>query len=610
PTANGADAATGCAHVLDDNACSDAFACTTNTCSPTAIASDTTTGCLAAPNDGACGDSISCTTDACNPAGNGADAAGCTHQTVNSLCEVDGKSCTVATCSATTGCSETPTNSLCDDNATCSTDTCSPTGPGATGCVFTLDNAICADTAECSTDACSPGANGANGTTGCLHTADASACSTNATCSNVFDCACNGGYTGNGVTCTPITCDPLSDPVNGSVLISNGGLFPSTATYSCNTGFAAVPSTTRTCNTDGTWSGSAPTCDPTFFVVRVGEGTAVLSSASTAVFLEERNSAGTVVRTINLPIAADGSNAPFTLAGTSTTEGGLSRSANGAYITLAGYAVVPGITGPNSGSINTTTNRSTDTSPTNRVVARVSAAGVVDSSTRLVDAFSGSSVRAACTADGTAFWLTGTSSPSGTGGVQYATLGSTGAPTQVFSTINNLRHAHVFASQLYVTSASGTGTHGLFAVGSGLPTTTGQTTTSIVPLSDTSNPDSFAVLDVDANVAGLDTIYIALDSGGTAGKVNIQKWTFNGSAWSQATTFAPTVTGTSVPNTLGLATWIDSSNAVHIIVTTSEPTSRILMIVDDGVTAAPAATVLASATTNTAFRGVARSPTQ
>jgi hypothetical protein len=189
------------------------------------------------------------------------------------------------------------------------------------------------------------------------------------------------------------------------------------------------------------------------------------------------------------------------------------------------------------------------------------------------------------------------------------TLASTGSATQVFSAVNNLRQVHVFASQLYASSASGTTTRGVLAIGSGLPTTAGQTSTQIAGDPAAASPNSFAVLDLDTNVAGVDTIYLALDVGGMAGKVNIQKWTNSGTAWSQVTAFAPTVTGTAIPNALGLATWLEGT-AVRVIVTTSESPARILSILDDGVNTTPAATVLATAVTNTAFRGVARSPTQ
>jgi hypothetical protein len=363
---------------------------------------------------------------------------------------------------------------------------------------------------------------------------------------------------------------------------------------------------------DGTWTGAAPVCRPTFFVIRVGDGAAALTSASTAVFLEERDAGGTVIRTIPLPTMASGSNAPFTLGGSLTAEGGLSRSADGRYVTLIGYAAAPGVA-----TINTTRNRTTDATRTNRLIARVAADGTVDTSTRMLNAFSNSSPRGVATVDGSAFWASGNSGDSpNTGGVHYVTLGDPGttATTIVSTTVNNLRHAHVFGGQVYVGSASGgTGsvTHGVLAVGTGTPTTSGQTATQVAPFPDTLSPNSFAVLDLNPVVNGPDTIYLAFDQAGVVGTANIQKWTYDGNAWTQAT-FAPTVTGTLVPNGLGLATWLEGS-AVHIIMSTSDGSpamsSRLIEIVDDGSTTTPAGSVLATAPTNTAFRGVARSPT-
>src|SRR5437762_199335 len=56
-------------------------------------------------------------------------------------------------------------------------------------------------------------------------------------------------------------------------------------------------------------------------VVRVGDGTAALSSAATATFLDEYTPGGVLVQTIPLPTALSGLNQPFTLSGSATSEG-------------------------------------------------------------------------------------------------------------------------------------------------------------------------------------------------------------------------------------------------------------------------------------------------
>ncbi|XP_064387176.1 uncharacterized protein LOC135335578 [Halichondria panicea] len=89
---------------------------------------------------------------------------------------------------------------------------------------------------------------------------------------------CNTGYTLNGVltrtcqangnwdltvpTCDPIDCGSLDTPSNGAVDTSSGTTFMMTATYTCNTGYTLVGDTTRTCGADGEWSPIAPVCNP------------------------------------------------------------------------------------------------------------------------------------------------------------------------------------------------------------------------------------------------------------------------------------------------------------------------------------------------------------
>ena len=60
----------------------------------------------------------------------------------------------------------------------------------------------------------------------------------------------------------------ISCPTNGIIVspdnggVSVGGVtFGSVATYSCDDGFTLMGTATRTCTSDGTWSGDNPTCD-------------------------------------------------------------------------------------------------------------------------------------------------------------------------------------------------------------------------------------------------------------------------------------------------------------------------------------------------------------
>ena len=57
---------------------------------------------------------------------------------------------------------------------------------------------------------------------------------------------------------TPAECPDLDNPDNGRVDYETQE--GSTVTYTCNTGYQLDVASTRTCQSDGTWSGSAPTC--------------------------------------------------------------------------------------------------------------------------------------------------------------------------------------------------------------------------------------------------------------------------------------------------------------------------------------------------------------
>lgn len=73
-------------------------------------------------------------------------------------------------------------------------------------------------------------------------------------------CQANGTF-GTAPTCSPNPCSPnLVAPVHGMVDRTTGAT-GDVATYGCVSGATLNGSMTRTCQADGTWSGTAPTCD-------------------------------------------------------------------------------------------------------------------------------------------------------------------------------------------------------------------------------------------------------------------------------------------------------------------------------------------------------------
>ena len=61
-----------------------------------------------------------------------------------------------------------------------------------------------------------------------------------------------------------VSCPSLSDPNNGMINCSlgdNGTLsYEDTCSFTCNTGYELTGSDTRTCQSDGSWSGSDAVC--------------------------------------------------------------------------------------------------------------------------------------------------------------------------------------------------------------------------------------------------------------------------------------------------------------------------------------------------------------
>ena len=430
---------------------------------------------------------------------------------------------------------------------------CNGTG-ACVGCVLSTD---CPGTdTDCHHRTCTAGACG---------TSDAAA-GTLTTSQTVGDChsnACDGA--GNVVVVVDNTDVPASS--NACVPGSCTAGVPSTTTPA-KQGTACAQNGGALCDGQGT-------CTQTYTVVRVGAAGGTLAGAPTATFLDTYYPlVGAVpVSTVALPTAAAGSEQPLTLSGTATSEGGLSRSADGRYLTLAGYAVAPSVGGTTTGA--------------SRVVGRVDATGAADTSTTLAaTAFAGSNVRGATSVDGTSFWVSGTASSSANGGVWYLAFGATAGGTQITDTPSNMRMVDIFGGQLYGTSGSGSDTTvlAISSAASTLPTMTGATATPLPGLTATGkSPYGFVLL-------GASTLYIADSSTG------ISRWTLSGTTWTQDTTFTVLTSGC-----LGVTGWTTPTGVTLIVTTTGGTVQRI----DVPSTSSPTATLLVTEATGTAFRGVA-----
>jgi hypothetical protein len=316
-------------------------------------------------------------------------------------------------------------------------------------------------------------------------------------------------------------------------------------------------------------------------VARVGNGAETLVNTGNSVFLDEYTPAGVLVRSVAMPTTASGTNKQLILSGTATSEGMITRSADGSCLVVAGYARDLGGNNSLSGTTGATVPR---------VLATVSAAGAINSSTTLSDYASGDNPRCATSTDGSKFWMI-----SGSGGVKFTTLGGT-ASTTISTTATNIRTIHIFGGQLYTATGSGSVNSRVAAVGTGLPETS-TTSTNLPGIPVSGSPYQFFFADLDANTPGVDVLYIADDAAGIL-KYSLVNgtWTANGSIGAAADTYRG-LTGTVTGSVVTLYGVRKSTELVSVTDATGY---------NAAITATPV--LLATAPASTAFRGAAMSP--
>lgn len=310
-------------------------------------------------------------------------------------------------------------------------------------------------------------------------------------------------------------------------------------------------------------------------IYRVGDGSGTLTTASTAVFIDQYNTGGGLVNTNALPSTGT---SPFTAAGSDGREGYLTRSTNGLQIVMSGYSAVAGIADiPGSTVVQ-------------RIVGSLNPAG----SFSIVggfgsSGFSGSNIRGAA-ADGTNYWASGNAATAANAGIWY-TNGTTFNQVSN-SPISDTRNVNIFNGQLYFSTQ--TGTRGIYAVGTGLPTGTGTVSTLVIDTSAISSPVAFQF-----NTAQT-VAYVADERPSSAG--GIQKWVFSGGAWTLAYTLG---TGVSGQGARGLVVDWSNPNQPTIFATSAEGVTnatRLFRIRDAGSTST--ALTLATSNADTSFRGI------
>ena len=399
-----------------------------------------------------------------------------------------------------------------------------------------------------------------------------------------------------GIALAPVsTAAPTSPTATATPTIMPGGpTFTRTATATLTN----TPTITQMATITGTPTQTAtPTATAGAFaggnvvVYRIGDGTSALSSGVGApVFLDEYSATGTLVQSVPLPTTASGTTNPLVASGTAGTEGQLTRSVDGQYLLLTGYAAAVGTAN--------LTKSTADVVP--RTVGRVDYSGAIDTTTALTDFSSGDKPRGAASTDGTNLWLScGGKATGTTDSIHYATLAST-TSTQLSATFGDSREVNIYDGQLYISSQNSGGAV-IGAVGTGVPTTAPQITTAIPGFDGAGAPEGFVFADLDGS-PGVDTLYVADEVAG------LQKWSLVSDSWVLNNAIAPAA------DVLYGLTGVAHGSTVTLYATgssTSNDKGTLYGFTDSGgynFALSGTLSVLATAPANETFRGVALAP--
>ena len=306
-------------------------------------------------------------------------------------------------------------------------------------------------------------------------------------------------------------------------------------------------------------------------VLRAGDGSESLGSSGNSVFIDQFTTNGTLAGSIAIP---DNATNALIISGSASSEGALTRSADGRLLVIGGYHIA--LTNSSSSLANS--------SATNvpRALGVVDALGNFALVGVTTNQYGANNMRSGTTDGRGNYWGAGASS-----GTFYFGSGPTNT---VQSAVANSIVIQDLGGNLYFSTAKTT--PGLWEI----PGTPTAPASAAVFLSAGSKASPYAF----ALNATATTAYLADDTlKGTGG---IQRWDYSGGAWAMTYAFS------SLTNVGARGVAVDFSGAHPVIyATTAESAAnRLVSLTDTG--AASPATTLATAGVNQIFRGVALTP--
>jgi CotH protein/lamin tail-like protein/Ig-like domain-containing protein/chitobiase/beta-hexosaminidase-like protein len=318
--------------------------------------------------------------------------------------------------------------------------------------------------------------------------------------------------------------------------------------------------------------GSSPFVAGNLVVLRLGNGTQSLSSHGNSVFVDQFTPNGAFIGSIAIP---DNDTNALIISGSANSEGALTLSADGRLLTLAGYHIAQ------TNSSSSLANSSSANVP--RALGVVDMTGGFALVGIATNQYSANNIRSGTTDGRGNYWGAGANS-----GTYY--FGS-GAPATVQNTVaNTLVIQNIGRNLCFSTSKS---TPGIWQI-PGTPTSGPVTPAVLLSTGAGSSPYAFAFN------ANFTTAYVADDT--LAGSGGVQRWDFDGSAWSLTYVFS----GLAGVGARGVAADFSGAQPVIYATTAESPPNRLVSITDTG--ASSAVTTLATAGINQVFHGVSFAP--
>lgn len=343
-----------------------------------------------------------------------------------------------------------------------------------------------------------------------------------------------------------------------------------------------------------------------------GSGTGgALNSFATAVTLREFSPSGASFVANDLSLPSTGPD-KLLLSGIATSEGMLTLSTDQRYLTLGGYDAIVGQQGANVNSSIATSANFTGASTTivNRMVGRVDVSQNT-SLYRMTNAYSGSNFRSVASSDGSTFHTSGTASTNPnqavSAGVRLFDPSAGSDSTQLGAPPTNIRVVNLALGGRVFGSAQSAPFNGISEWSGGaavlLP---GMASTFVT---NDLAPTDFVFIDSD-------TLYVA-DEGVLTGTVGtppknrvggLQRWEFDGANWN----LQYRITGNLTAGLRGLCATVDLDGNPVFYATSADTLSKLVTVTDTGLStdtsSALGFTLLATAATNQAFRGVDFAP--